>query len=130
MKYCFPAVITEEEAGYSVEFPDIENCFTCGETLEEALEMAEDALALILTDMEDKRQPIPTASAARLIEAPENAVVSLILADTTAYRKRISNQAVKKTLTIPQWLNTAAEAANVNFSQTLQEALAAKLGLQ
>ncbi len=60
----------------------------------------------------------------------QGAIVTLILADTVAYRKKISNMSVKKTLSIPQWLNTAAEAANVNFSQTLQEALTAKLGLQ
>lgn len=129
MKYCFPAVFVKEDAGYSVEFPDIENCFTCGETLEEAMEMAEDALAMMLTDMEDKKQPIPTASEPRRIDAPKDAIVSLVLADTAEYRRRTSNMAVKKTLTIPQWLNTAAEKANVNFSQTLQEALAAKLGL-
>ena len=130
MKYCFPAVFLPEENGYSVEFPDIENCFTCGETLEEAMEMAEDALEMMLTDMEDKKETIPAGRMPQKIHAPENAIVSLILADTTAYRKRVSNQAVKKTLSIPQWLNTAAEKANVNFSQTLQEALIAKLGVQ
>ncbi|MCR4886267.1 MAG: type II toxin-antitoxin system HicB family antitoxin [Clostridiales bacterium] len=129
MKYCFPAVFVKEDAGYSVEFPDIENCFTCGETLEEAMEMAEDALAMMLTDMEDNRQPIPAASEPRQVKAPEDAIVTLVLADTAEYRRRTSNMAIKKTLTIPQWLNVAAEKANVNFSQTLQEALTAKLGL-
>lgn len=129
MKYCFPAVFVQEDAGYSVEFPDIENCFTCGETLEEAMEMAEDALAMMLTDMEDRGQPIPKSSLPRQIDAPRDAIVSLVLADTGEYRRRTSNIAVKKTLTIPQWLNTAAEKANVNFSQTLQDALTAKLGL-
>lgn len=130
MKYCYPAVFTQEENGYSVEFPDIENCFTCGETLEEAMEMAGDALAMMLTDREDGGQEIPAASAPGQIAAPQGAFVSLVLADTAAYRKRISNRAVKKTLTIPEWLNTAAENANLNFSQTLQEALTAKLGLR
>ncbi len=129
MKCCYPAVFTEEESGWSVEFPDLPNCFTCGETLAEALEMAEDALAMILTDMEDHRQELPAPSDPLTVAHPEGSLVSLVLADTAAYRRRVSNQSVKKTLTIPQWLNTAAEAANLNFSQTLQEALTAKLGL-
>lgn len=129
MKYCYPAVFTKEEDGYSVVFPDIENCFTCGETLEEAVEMAADALAMMLTDREDRKQQIPTPTPLSRVEAAEDSMASLVLADTAEYRRRTSNRAVKKTLTIPEWLNTAAEAANVNFSQTLQEALTAKLGL-
>lgn len=129
MKYCYPAVFTKEEDGYSVVFPDIENCFTCGETLEEAVEMAADALAMMLTDREDRKQQIPTPTPLSRVETAEDSMASLVLADTAEYRRRTSNRAVKKTLTIPEWLNTAAEAANVNFSQTLQEALTAKLGL-
>ena len=114
-----------------VTFPDIENCFTSGENLVEALEMGEDVLNLMLVVMEDDKKEIPAPSPLNNIHPEEpGALVTLILADTTAYRKKISNMAVKKTLSIPQWLNTAAEAANVNFSQTLQEALTVKLGLQ
>lgn len=128
-KYCYPAVLTPEDGGYSVEFPDVEGCYTCGDSLEEAITMAEDALALMLTNLEDEGETIPEASDARMVKREEGEIVTLILADTAAYRKKTSNAAVKKTLTIPQWLNTAAEAANVNFSQTLQEALTEKLGL-
>ena len=130
-KYCYPAVFTpEEDGGYSVNFPDVEGCFTCGDTLHEAVTMAEDVLALMLTVLEDEGKPIPAPTRPQDTAHGEEEFVSLIAADTVAYRKRISNQAVKKTLTIPQWLNTAAENAHVNFSQTLQEALTAKLGLQ
>ena len=129
-KYCFPAVFSPEDGGYSVDFPDLEGCYTCGDSLTEAMEMARDALALTLTVLEDERRTIPKAGSVEETKHEAGEFVSLVLADTTEYRKKISNMAVKKTLTIPQWLNTAAEAANVNFSQTLQEALAAKLGLQ
>ncbi|MBR3105846.1 MAG: type II toxin-antitoxin system HicB family antitoxin [Clostridia bacterium] len=130
-KYCFPAIIEPDEPGFMVTFPDIENCFTSGENLVDALEMGEDVLNLMLTHMEDQKEPIPAPSDLNAIHPTEKgAIVTLILADTVTYRKKISNMAVKKTLSIPQWLNTAAEAANVNFSQTLQEALTAKLGMQ
>lgn len=129
-KYCYPAVFTPEDGGYSVDFPDLEGCYTCGDSLPEALEMAEDVLSMTLTLLEDERKPIPAPSGVEEMQHEPGEFVNLILADTTAYRKKNSNQAVKKTLSIPQWLNTAAEAANVNFSQTLQEALTAKLGLR
>ena len=58
-KYCFPAVITPDESGYMVTFPDIENCFTSGKTLVEALEMGEDVLSLMLVVMEDDGAAIP-----------------------------------------------------------------------
>ena len=129
-KYCFPAIFTPEDGGYAVSFPDLEGCVTCADTLPEALYMAEDVLSLVLVDREDSGDEIPAPANVNHVPHAENEFVSLVYADTAAYRKRISNRAVKKTLTIPEWLNTAAEAANVNFSQTLQEALAAKLGIQ
>ncbi len=128
-KYCFPAVFSPDDGGYSVSFPDIAGCFTCGETLAEAVEMAEDALGLMLVTMEDDHTSIPNPSDMHGIAREENELVSLVAVDTGEYRKRISTRAIKKTLSIPQWLNTAAEAANLNFSQTLQEALIEKLHL-
>ena len=65
----------------------------------------------------------------RKVEAPEGALVTLVVADTQEWRKRTSARAVKKTLTIPQWLNTAAEERGVNFSQVLQDALKKELQL-
>ena len=129
-KYCYPAVFTPEDGGYSVDFPDLEGCYTCADSLPEALEMAQDVLSMTLTLLEDERKPIPAPSSVEEPRHEPGEFVNLILADTAAYRKKTSNQAVKKTLSIPQWLNTAAEAANVNFSQTLQDALTAKLGLR
>ena len=128
-KYCYPAVLSPDGGSYLVTFPDLPSCFTSGENLIEALEMGEDALSLMLVGLEDGRMVIPPPSAADAVERETGDIVTYVLADTAAYRKRVSNTAVKKTLSIPQWLNTAAEAANVNFSQTLQDALAAKLGL-
>lgn len=123
MQYVFPAVFTKEDAGYSVSFPDVDNCFTSGETMAEALAMAEDALSLILMVMEDDGDPIPTPSDINAIHHADNEVVSLIRADTVEYRKLYGRQAVKKTLSIPAWLNTLAEKNDVNFSATLQKAL-------
>ena len=127
MKYVYPAVFTKEDDGYLVSFPDIENCFTDGNTLDEALEMAQDALNLMLMTMEDDGKPIAPASDIHSVVCDGDSFVSLVAADTTEYRKQYGSYAVKKTLSIPAWLNTLAEREGINFSFTLQKALKAEL---
>lgn len=128
-KYVYPAVIRYEDDTYYVSFPDIKNCFTDGETLAEALEMAEDVLSLTLCKYEDENKDFPKATDIKVLDNSENETASLIFCDTTEYRKANNNRAVKKTLTIPAWLNTQAEKAGINFSQTLQNALKTQLGI-
>lgn len=130
-KYVYPAVFTAEESGlYAVDFPDLESCYTSGESLENALEMAEDVLALTLYEYERDKKEIPAPSNPVNISVEENEFVSLVSADTLYYQRKLNGRAIKKTLTIPDWLNDLAAAANINYSKTLQEALAAKLGVQ
>ena len=128
MKYIYPAIFTEEETGYSVTFPDLESCYTCGDNLEESMEMAEDVLELTLYGYEVEGKEIPTPTPPDKIQASAHSFVSLIRGDTYEYRKRFSNKAVKKTLTIPEWMNDEATKVGINFSQLLQEALLQKLG--
>lgn len=128
MKYVYPAVITPEENDlYSVDFPDLRNCFTSGKGLADALEMAHDVLSMTLYDLEEKGASIPSATPTEKLPHEPNEIVTLVTCDTLEYRKFYSNAAVKKTLTIPAWLNTMAEKQGVNFSQVLQEALKEKL---
>lgn len=129
-KYVYPAVFTEEDCGYSINFPDIENCFTSAENLGEGLKMANDVLCLMLYEMEEAGDPIPAASSIRDIPVGENEFVNFIACDTIEYRKFFHNKAVKKTLSIPSWLNEMAERADINFSATLQAALKQQLGIQ
>lgn len=128
-KYVYPAIFTPDpEGGYCVRFPDIDGCFTDGDSLPEAVSMAEDALALMLYEYEAEGKPVPAPSNLKNIAHESNEFVSYVYADTMEYRKKFNNKAVKKTLSIPEWLNEAATKANINFSQTLQEALKQKLG--
>ena len=123
-KYAYPAIFTpESDGGYSVNFPDLEGCYTCGDTLADALFMAEDVLALVLYGYEHDEKEIPLPSKPSAISTVENSFVNIVACDTLEYRKRFNNKAVKKTLTIPEWLNEAAIAMNINFSQVLQDAL-------
>ena len=123
-KYIFPAVFhPEEEGGFSIVFPDIEGCYTQGENVAEGLEMAGDVLPLMLTAYEDSNKEIPVPSAINDLKIDEGDFATLISCDTAIYRRSMDNLTVKKTVSIPQWLNQAAISAGVNFSQVLQDAL-------
>ena len=128
MKLYYPAVFIEHADGYTVEFPDLPGCITQGDTLEEAFEMAEDAACgWILTSIEDDEE-IPKPTPMNRLTA-EDGFVSYVAMDIDEYAKQYSTKSVKKTLTIPEWLNRLAEKAEINFSQELQHALKKKLGL-
>ena len=125
MIYLYPAYFYKEENGsYSVIFPDLNDLATCGDTLEEAMTMAEDALGLYLftaiRDHEELPAPTPVEEVPKDEEASFINVVKLNMKD---YTKKYSDKAVKKTLSIPTWLNTVCEEKNINFSKVLQDAL-------
>lgn len=128
-KYVYPAIIEKAENGYNVSFPDVSGCYTCGEDLADAIAMAEDALALCLYDLEERKEEVNLPTELQDISCNENEIVTLIYCDTLEYQKMYNKAAVKKTLSIPGWLNYAAEKAGVNFSQVLQDALKMTLGM-
>lgn len=128
--YIYPAIFTYDDDGISVEFPDLPGCLTCGENDEDALYMAKDALRGHLLVAEDFGDDIPEPSKLNAIRLEENQRVVLIEICLAAYRKAYQNRAVKKTLTIPAWLNDLAEKENINFSFTLQQAIKEQLNIE
>lgn len=127
-KLFYPALFHKaEEGGFWISFPDIPECLTQGDDMEQAYEMAVDALGLALSCREEEGQPIPLSSDPSEITTEKDSFLVVIEFDMLAYKKRTSSRAVKKTLSIPEWLNEAAMAMNLNFSQILQEALTAKI---
>lgn len=127
-KYVYPAIFTpEEKEKYSVYFPDLEGCYTCGDDLQDAIMMAQDVLAFTLYDYERNGTKIPEPARADEVEIEKGEFVNYIACDTIEYARLHNSRAVKKTLTIPAWLNEAATAQGVNFSQVLQEGLMNKL---
>ena len=130
-KYVYPAVFTEEEGGaYSINFPDLEGCYTCGDNLVDGLTMASDVLSLTLYHYKADKRPIPAPSDPKSMEIGPNEFINFVACDTEYYHKKFNSRAVKKTLTIPEWMNTEATALGINFSQLLQDAIAAKLNSQ
>lgn len=127
MKYVYPAIFTLEDGSYNVTVPDLPGCFTCGNTLVETIEMTRDAISMWLCDAENKGESIPSSSDVNSIRCESGSFINLIDIDTVEYRSENDNRAVKKTLSIPNWLNIKAERAGINFSQTLQKALKQQL---
>lgn len=127
--YIFPAVFDYDDDGISISFPDLNGCNSCAGTDEEALYMAKDALRGWLLVAEEYGDDIPEPSQLKNIKLEDNQKAILIDVHLALYREAYKNRAVKKTLTIPAWLNEIAEKENVNFSATLQEAIKKQLHL-
>ena len=136
MLSAYPACFFKEENGYSVVFPDLNYLATCGQTLDEALVMAVDCLAGDLYWLEKDGETFPLPSAPSEIDTSEiakdlditgDAFVNMVTVDVAEYAKTHFEKAVKKTLTIPAWLNAAALEQHINFSQVLQDALKERL---
>lgn len=121
MKYVYQVIFEDDDGKIGVSVPNIPGCFTFGDDMPEAIAMAEDAIAMVLASKEDDKEPIPAPS--KITDIKTNGTISLVLADTDEWRKQFDNKAVKKTSSIPTWLNKKAEAAGINFSQVLQDAL-------
>ncbi|MCO5386578.1 type II toxin-antitoxin system HicB family antitoxin [Desulfosporosinus sp.] len=130
MVYVFPAIFTPVENGYAIRFPDLPGTNSQGNDLANAIYMARDALASWLDYLIDENEVIPNPSMTNNIPLDDGQFVTMIDKDMTAYRRHKNSKAVKKTLSIPSWLNEEAEAHNVNFSSILQEALKEHLGIQ
>lgn len=125
----YPAIFTKQNDDgeyFLVDFIDLKNCTTYGRTLQEAFYMAQDAMGLFLDN--EISFPTPTTDFNN-IKLEKNQFISFVNIDMDEYRKKFNNRSVKKTLTIPEWLNTLSEKNNINFSQVLQEALKEKLDI-
>lgn len=146
MKVIYPVLFYEEkEGGYSVFVPDLErqlntSASTCGNTLEEAMYMAEDLIAGLILDEIEEGNKIPKASKIEEItfEEVENGIEpeewnyvskfkTYIVVDISSFAEKWGKELVKKTVNIPKWINTKAEELKINFSKTLEEALLQKI---
>ena len=129
-KYVYPAIFHYVDDGISIEFPDLPGCLSCADTDEEALYMAEYALGLCIVDLEEDNEEIPEPSKLKDIEVGKDQKTVLVSVRMPMVRKAINNKSIKKTLTIPQWLDIMAKEKDINFSYILQEALKKELNMK
>jgi predicted RNase H-like HicB family nuclease len=131
LKLIYPACFYPEENGqYTVIFPDLNEIATYGNSLEDAIEMASDLGGGWLLNLIQDTKQLPSPSDIRNITPVDTTgFVSLITIDLTEFEKKHGTKSVKKTLTLPAWMNTLAEKKNVNFSALLQEGIKKHLNL-
>lgn len=130
-RYIFPALFQRGEGDcYVVTFPDLPGCVTQGCTIAESLAMAKDALELHLYGMEEDSEPIPEPTRPDRIPVESPSFTTLVEVWMPPVRDEMANRAVKKTLTIPKWLDDLADANKVNYSHVLQEALKERLAVR
>lgn len=124
-KYFYPVILEPEKVGYSVYVPDIKGCATQGENMGKVFEMVQDAIGLMLEKVAEKDFPKP--SKPENIKLTGKQFVIMVPFDSLAYEQKYNTKLVKKTLSIPAWLNTLAEDNHINFSHLLKTALCDKL---
>lgn len=128
-KLFYPAIFHKaEEGGFWISFPDIPECLTEGDDMQQAYEMAVEALGLALVNRKEEKEEIPVPSEIDRIQGEDGTLV-IVEFDMQEYLRKHNSKAVKKTLSIPEWLNEEVTAMGVNFSQVLREALMSKLNI-
>lgn len=128
MRKAYKIILTKDTEGYLVTVPDF-NCNTQGKDIGEALFMARDVIGSMGISLEDIGKEIPEPDTATFT-AKADEIVTYVDVDFTEYRKRVDNRKIKKTLSIPSWLNEMAEAENINFSRVLEEGLRRVLNVE
>lgn len=128
--YIYSAIFDYAKDGISVNFPDLPGCLTYGYDDEEAVRNAKEALSLYIYSMEEDNDSLPEPSPFSKIRVEENQIVVPIEVWMPYHRSQIKTATIKKTLTIPNWLDSLAKLNNINFSQVLQESLKEKLGVK
>lgn len=124
MKIIYPAICHYEDGGYWCEFPDLEGCFSQGDSAQEIVENAKEALECHCGYFFEQEKTLPKPTLITDLKADGKDFLTYIECDI-----QNSGKSIRKNVTIPDWLNRKAESAQINFSQTLQEALCQKLGV-
>ena len=126
-RYYYPAIFTfEPEQEIAVVFPDLDVA-TSGTDDADALRSARELLGCVLFGMEEDGETIPSPTPLSQIHAGSNECVVLVDVYMPSIRMAQNNRSVNRTVTLPAWLNSAAQEKNINFSQTLQNAIRQQL---
>ena len=127
--YYYTAIFHKEGTGYSVWLHDIPGCISQGDTLEDAVKYIKEALGLFYEDYRSKGKEMPEPTDPGEIRPAENEFAAMVEFNALDYMKKHSSKSVKKTLSIPAWLNELAEENHINFSSVLQSALKERLNV-
>lgn len=133
IKIWYPTIFTPEEDGsaYTVVVPDMQQihcgCVTCGDTMEEACQMALEAIGISLEETPEDKLPVPSRPETLHLEPGEFIVP--VLYDSLKYKKAVATKSVKRTVSLPEWMDDLAKEEHISFSKALQRGLKMELGL-
>jgi len=129
MKKMYPVIFTKTNDGYLIEVPDLE-ILTQSTDMENAFDMARDAISITIVSLEDNNEPVPVPSKIEDIDVTRgifaacgNSFISIVDTDISEYRKKVDTKPVRRNVSLPSWLNYAADSAGINVSRVLQDAL-------
>ena len=133
IKNSYPTFIANSKGAFLVFVPDLD-IYTEGNSLTDAIEMARDAIGIKGITIEDDGMDIPDPSTSdqAIKRAHEEAddlfdysqgILTYVDVDFHEYRLKHDNRMVRRNVTLPCWLDYAAEKAQLNVSKILQEAL-------
>lgn len=125
--YIYPAIFDFSEEDIAISFPDLEGAISCGDTFEQSLENAKECLEAYLDALEEMEEEIPVPNTIKNLKLSKNQKLILIQADMISFKKKYEKKSIKKTLTIPKWLNDLAVQKKLNFSKILKKALESEL---
>lgn len=121
-EYVYPAIFHPNEDGsFTITYPDLPGCISEGKSLGNAMYMAQSALAQWIGYLTDKQQAIPPASDLKMIETTPEEFTSLIRTETK------DGRAVKRTVSIPKWMDDQVAETGLSLSRVLQDALKERL---
>lgn len=136
MKIMYPVIFTQTKDGFLIEVPDLE-ILTEGSDIENAIDMARDAISITIVSMQDNNEVIPTPTKFNDIDVAKGtfaengeSFVSIVDADIEEYRRKIDMKLVRRNVSLPSWLNHEADVAGINVSRLLQDALIDNLKLE
>lgn len=130
-KYRFIAVLEDGGKGtIGVYFPDLPGCVSAAGSTDEAAENAKEALCLHLYGMEEDGDEIPEPSGLKDIQLAGNEIPLFVEVYMKPFREKMHKRFVKKTLSIPAWVNSIAEEQGVNFSAVLLKGLKEQCHIQ
>ena len=128
--YVYPVIFNPlDDGGYCVYAPDFKGCITEADNLAEGIVKIRDGLCGMLYMMERDKQPIPEPTDVTSVEHDEGDIVTLVDAPLDEYRRRVGSKAVRRTISIPEWLDELAVNSDISLSQITQEALRLKLNV-
>ncbi|MBP3359422.1 MAG: type II toxin-antitoxin system HicB family antitoxin [Clostridia bacterium] len=135
MKTVYPTIFTQTQEGYLIEVPDLE-ILTQGSNMENAIDMARDAISITIVSMEDNNEVVPEPSPVESVDVMNGtfagegkSFVSMVDADAAEYRRKIDTKIVRRNVSLPSWLNYEVNEAGINVSRFLQDALVEKLNI-